>query len=192
MENYRIVLLGDSSVGKSCLLAKFAFDIFTEYQEPTIGAAFMVKNIKINSTNVKIEIWDTAGQERYKSLAPMYYRAAEGAVIIYDITQNDSLKGATFWINEIKNKGNKNCICFLVGNKIDLESDRKIEKDIVTEYCEKNNTRHITTSAKTGKNVMLLFEELAKEIFENRKNVKKEVAKVEICHEEPDITNKCC
>jgi small GTP-binding protein len=190
MENCKVVLLGDCAVGKSCLAAKFTFDRFSNYEEPTIGAAFMVKKINILSKEIRIEIWDTAGQERYKSLAPMYYRAAEGALIIYDITQQKSFEGAKFWIDEIKNRGNEDCIIFLVGNKIDLDSERMVIKEDVTDYSINNNIRHITTSAKTGQNINLLFEEMVQKICKTRIKKEKKPATLEIC--QPPIENYGC
>ena len=168
--NYKLVLLGDSSVGKSSLASYFISKQFYEFQEPTIGAAFISKQITIENKTINIEIWDTAGQERYKSLAPMYYRGAEGAIIVYDITQKDSFDGAKNWLDEIKIKGPENCEFILVGNKSDLEECRKIEKEEVTDFAIENNITHILTSAKTGKNIGLVFERLCKKIFAARKN----------------------
>ena len=100
--HYKLVLLGDASVGKSCLVVRFCRGEFYEYQEPTIGAAFMTQTVNLKDVNIKFEIWDTAGQERYRSLAPMYYRGAAAAVVVYDITSADSFAGAKRWITELK------------------------------------------------------------------------------------------
>ncbi|MEE8478850.1 MAG: GTP-binding protein, partial [Candidatus Neomarinimicrobiota bacterium] len=120
----KVVFLGDTSVGKSCLAVRFVRNDFFEFQEPTIGAAFLSKTMTYNNKRYKFEIWDTAGQERYRSLAPMYYRGARAAVIVYDITHEDSFKGAKSWIRELKKK-TSNCLIILVGNKIDLKEKRK-------------------------------------------------------------------
>ena len=98
----KVVFLGDTAVGKSCLAVRFVRNEFFEFQEPTIGAAFLGKTINANDKRYKFEIWDTAGQERYRSLAPMYYRGAKAAVIVYDITDEDTFKGAKTWVSEIK------------------------------------------------------------------------------------------
>ena len=121
----KVVFLGDTAVGKSCLAVRFVRNEFFEFQEPTIGAAFLGKTINANDKRYKFEIWDTAGQERYRSLAPMYYRGAKAAVIVYDITDEDTFKGAKTWVSEIKKKGN-NCLILLVGNKVDLTNNRKV------------------------------------------------------------------
>ena len=105
---YKVVLLGDTSVGKSCLASRFVNDTFFTFQEPTIGAAFMTKTLDNEKYKIRFEIWDTAGQERYRSLAPMYYRGAMAAIIVFDITQPDTFDGAKKWIQEIKQNGNTN------------------------------------------------------------------------------------
>ena len=102
--NYKVVMLGNSAVGKSCVANRFVRDDFYEFQEPTIGAAFLTSEMNVNNRKIRFEIWDTAGQERYKSLAPMYYRGALAAVIVYDITSRDSLRGAKEWVIELKKK----------------------------------------------------------------------------------------
>ena len=133
----KVVFLGDTSVGKSCLAVRFVRNEFFEFQEPTIGAAFLGKNINLNDKRYKFEIWDTAGQERYRSLAPMYYRGAKAAVIVYDITDEDTFKGAKTWVSEIKKKSN-NCFILLVGNKVDLTNNRKVDINMVKNFLEIN------------------------------------------------------
>ena len=118
--NCKVVFLGDTAVGKSCLTVRFVRDEYFEFQEPTIGAAFLAKNINYQGQNLKLEIWDTAGQERYRSLAPMYYRGAKAAVVVYDITQKDTLTGAKSWIAELQTR-QPGCVIILVGNKVDLK-----------------------------------------------------------------------
>ena len=174
--NYKVVLLGDTSVGKSCVANRFVNDSFFDFQEPTIGAAFMTRNLEVGKYKIRYEIWDTAGQERYKSLAPMYYRGAMAAVIVYDITQQDTFKGAKTWIHEIKTRGRDDCVIALVGNKSDLEQKRKVEKETVYEYVHKEDILYFETSAKTGDNVEHVFyvigEKLPKEIEYHSTNIK--------------------
>ena len=174
--NYKVVLLGDTSVGKSCLANRFVNDSFFEFQEPTIGAAFMTRNLEVGNYNIRYEIWDTAGQERYRSLAPMYYRGAMAAVIVYDITQEDSFKGAKTWINEIKTKGRKDCVIVLVGNKNDLEDKRKVNKQTVYEYVHNQNILYFEASAKSGDNVERVFyiigEKLPKDVEYHSTHIK--------------------
>ena len=162
----KVVFLGDTAVGKSCLAVRFVRNEFFEFQEPTIGAAFLGKNINLNDKRYKFEIWDTAGQERYRSLAPMYYRGAKAAVIVYDITDEDTFKGAKTWVSEIKKKSN-NCLILLVGNKVDLTNNRKVDIHMVKEYVESNNLIYMESSAKTGLNVDKIFTTIAENIPED-------------------------
>jgi len=161
-KNYKLVLLGDTAVGKSCLATRFVKNEFYEHQEPTIGAAFLTKNIDVNNRTVKFEIWDTAGQERYRSLAPMYYRGAAAAIVVYDITCKDSFNGAKGWVKELLNRAQDNCVIVLAGNKADLESERKVDKKEVEDYAITNKLIHMDTSAKIATNVQNLFETIAK------------------------------
>ena len=159
--NHKVVFFGDTSVGKSCIATRFVQNQFFEFQEPTIGAAFLSSTIEIDNKKIRFEIWDTAGQERYRSLAPMYYRNAHSAIVVYDITSKDSFVGAKMWIDEIKKKGPENCLIVLTGNKSDLETDRKVNKNEIQNFVDHNNVIHILTSAKTGQNVKEMFFKIA-------------------------------
>jgi small GTP-binding protein len=165
--NYKLVFLGDSAVGKTCLSNRLVNNTFFDYQEPTIGAAFLTHKIEKNGFNIKLEIWDTAGQERYRSLAPMYYRGAAGAIVVYDITCLDSFIGAKNWIKEIKSKA-ENCYIILVGNKCDLNHRRKVDQNLVNNYVNEESLFHILVSSKSGENIDNIFENL----LDNMKNQK--------------------
>mmetsp|Transcript_37745 Transcript_37745/g.88639 ORF Transcript_37745/g.88639 Transcript_37745/m.88639 type:complete len:198 (-) Transcript_37745:77-670(-) len=156
--HFKLVLLGDASVGKSCLVVRFAKGEFYEYQEPTIGAAFMTQTVSLNTEVVKFEIWDTAGQERYKSLVPMYYRGAAAAVIVFDITSKESFDAAKAWVTELQNS---DTLIALAGNKSDLEANRAVDKEAARTYADQNGLIYMETSAKTGQNVNELFNEIA-------------------------------
>lgn len=160
---HKVVFLGETSVGKSSIVSRFTRDEFFDFQEPTIGAAFQTKNIQLDNCVVKMEFWDTAGQERYRSLAPMYYRGASVAFIVYDITNPDTLNNAKYWINQIKNKGERNCIIVLLGNKIDL-FERRIERETGINVSEMNNTMFSEVSAKTGDNINDIMIQVAKKL----------------------------
>lgn len=166
----KVVFLGDTSVGKSCLAVRFIKNEFFEFQEPTIGAAFLGKTINVNDKRYKFEIWDTAGQERYRSLAPMYYRGAKAAVIVYDITDEDTFKGAKTWVSEIQKKS-ENCLILLVGNKVDLTMNRKVDIHMVKDFVENNNIIYMESSAKTGLNVDKIFTTIAENIVEEKDQV---------------------
>ena len=164
--SYKVVLLGDSSVGKSSVAIRFSKNEFSEFQESTIGAAFLTKTINdrksINPNDkVRFEIWDTAGQERYHSLAPMYYRGAKAAMVVYDITSEVSFEKAKEWVNELQQSANENMIISLVGNKTDIEYLRKVEKDKAIEYANQNDLVFLETSAKSGDNITEAFNRIA-------------------------------
>ncbi|KAI6670665.1 hypothetical protein NL676_005550 [Syzygium grande] len=162
--NAKLVLLGDMGAGKSSLVLRFVKDQFFDFQESTIGAAFFSRTVGVNDASVKFEIWDTAGQERYHSLAPMYYRGAAAAIIVYDITSTESFERAKKWVEELHKQGNPNLIITLAGNKTDLEDKRKVTAEEARVYAEERRLVFIETSAKTATNVSKLFYEIAKRL----------------------------
>ena len=153
MNNIKVVLLGDTAVGKTSIVERFVNNKFSEFNSPTIGAAF----VAIKLENIKLEIWDTAGQEIYRSLAPMYYRGASAAIIVYNINHTNTFNNARSWINEIKEKGQKNCIIVLVGNKCDLPN-RNVNYEYAKKYANDNDILFIETSAKNNINIDNIFQ----------------------------------
>ncbi len=145
-------------------MVRFVRDEFFEFQEPTIGAAFLTQTVTVDDFTVKYEIWDTAGQERYRSLAPMYYRGAAAAVVVFDITKKDSFTGAKSWVKELQRRGDPNVVIALAGNKADMESKRKVQTEEAQAYATENNIIYLETSAKTSENVRNLFNEIAKKL----------------------------
>ncbi|PIA14347.1 ras-domain-containing protein [Coemansia reversa NRRL 1564] len=183
----KVVLLGEAAVGKSSLVLRFVNDEFQENKEPTIGAAFLTQKVRLDDSVLKLDIWDTAGQERFHSLAPMYYRNAQAAVVVYDITRASSLDRAKAWIKELQRQANPNIVIALVGNKLDLVAENDNEEEEISEDHEDNGgdgdgkTRQIATetarayadelgllfvetSAKSGQGVVEVFTEVAKKL----------------------------
>jgi len=165
--NFKLVLLGDAAVGKSSCVERFVKNEFFEFQQPTIGAAFLTQTVALDDYIVKFEIWDTAGQERYRSLAPMYYRGAAAALVVYDITSTESFQGAKTWIEELQRQGNADIVIGLAGNKMDQETKREVSKEDGKSYAQENNCIFFETSAKTGENVISIFTQIAKKLPKN-------------------------
>uniref|UniRef100_H2Y706 small monomeric GTPase n=1 Tax=Ciona savignyi TaxID=51511 RepID=H2Y706_CIOSA len=174
---FKLVLLGESAVGKSSLVLRFVKGQFHEYQESTIGAAFLTQTVCLQDITVKFEIWDTAGQERYHSLAPMYYRGAQAAIVVYDITNQDTFTRAKTWVKELQRQASPNIVIALAGNKADLSNKRMVEHDVIAilqeaaAYSEENGLLFMETSAKTAMNVNDIFLAIAEKLPKNEAGV---------------------
>lgn len=161
----KLVLLGESSVGKSSLCLQFVKGQFDDYRESTIGAAFLTQTVKVEQGFIKFEIWDTAGQERYKSLAPMYYRNANCAVVVYDITSSASLVKARSWIAELQRQADPSIIVCLAGNKLDLaETQRQVSSAEAQKFAEEEGLLWFEVSAKSAVGVEGLFQAIANKL----------------------------
>jgi small GTP-binding protein len=164
LAQFKLVLLGESAVGKSSLVLRFVKGQFHEFQESTIGAAFLTQTVCLDDTTVKFEIWDTAGQERYHSLAPMYYRGAQAAIVVYDITNADTFSRAKSWVRELQRQARSDIVIALAGNKSDLGSRRTVEYEEANAYAEENGLLFLETSAKNANNVNEIFLAIARKL----------------------------
>ena len=164
LQQFKLVLLGESAVGKSSLVLRFVKGQFHEYQESTIGAAFLTQTVCLDDTTVKFEIWDTAGQERYHSLAPMYYRGAQAAIVVYDLTNPDTFERAKNWVKELQRQARSDIVIALAGNKSDLANRRMVEYDEASNYADDNALLFMETSAKNANNVNEIFLEIARKL----------------------------
>ena len=175
-ENYdfifKVLLLGNSDVGKSSIILRYVDQTWSDTFVPTIGVDFKVKTLEVDNKKIKMQIWDTAGQERFRTVISSYFRGSHGLFLIYDITNRDSFKNLENWLSEIEENANKNVLKFLIGNKCDLENDREIQTKEGQDFANRNGMQFMETSAKEDKNINEAFEALAKLMmeFSNEKN----------------------
>ena len=168
----KILIIGNSGVGKSCLLVRFADDIYQENYIATIGVDFKIKTLDVDEKNVKLQIWDTAGQDRFRNITASYYRGAAGIAIVYDITDPDSFNNINSWLIEVEKNASKSVYKILIGNKCDLEEKRKVTFEQGKEFADTNGMKFFETSAKNAHNVEDSFVTMTKEII--KINVDKE------------------
>ena len=165
---YKILILGDSSVGKTCFLMRYADNIFQETHMSTIGIDYKLKNIYLeNDRLVKLQIWDTAGQDRFHSITKTYYKGANGIVLIYSVIDKKTFENVKNWLNNIKNEASDKVVVFLVGNKIDAEDLRQVSYEQGEDMAENYKLQFFECSAKTGENIDDAFDALVKKILEN-------------------------
>jgi small GTP-binding protein len=165
---YKILILGDSTVGKTCFLTRYADNTFQENQMATLGVDYKLKNVKMEDGNiVKLQIWDTAGQDRFHSLTRNYFKGAHGIILLYDITTQSSFDNVSKWIKQIKEDASEKVVIILVGNKIDLEHKRAIPTEEGEKIAEDFGLIFFECSAKTGKNINEAFNELIKKTVAN-------------------------
>jgi Ras-related protein Rab-1A len=161
---FKILLIGDSGVGKSCLLLRFADDSWTETHISTIGVDFKIKTLDIEGKTVKLQIWDTAGQERFRTITSSYYRGAQGIILVYDCTDRESFNNVKQWMGEIDRYACENVNKLLVGNKCDLVDEKTVDASTAEKFAETFSIPFIETSAKTAHNVGECFTQMATSI----------------------------
>ncbi|KAJ1136193.1 hypothetical protein NDU88_002611 [Pleurodeles waltl] len=162
----KLLMIGESGVGKSSLLLRFTDDTFDKQIGSTIGVDFKVKRLIVDGNQVKLAIWDTAGQERFRTLTPSYYRGAQGVILVYDVTRRETLQKLIIWLNELDTYSTKdNMVKMLVGNKID-KTDREVDRNEGLQFARKHSMLFIETSAKSSDGVQCAFEEVAEKIMQ--------------------------
>ena len=164
---YKILLLGDSEVGKSCFLMRYADNVFVDNYITTIGLDYKLKYIQLDSGQViKVQLWDTAGQDRYRTIAKNYYKGSHGILLLYDVTKSSSFENIREWIKDIREEVYEKAIIFLIGNKIDKKDQIKIKTEEGEKLAEEFNIPFFEASAKSGENVDEIFKALYKKISE--------------------------
>lgn len=166
IEKFKLVFLGDQSVGKTSLLSRFMYDSFDSQYKATIGIDFMSKTMYLTDRTIRLQLWDTAGQERFRSLIPSYIRDSNVAVVVYDITKRASFDDARKWIEDVVAERGDEVVVVLVGNKTDLKEEREVTVEDGERRAKELGVGFIETSAKAGFNVKQLFNKIASELPE--------------------------
>lgn len=164
---FKLLLIGNSGVGKSCLLLRFSDDTYTNDYISTIGVDFKIKTVELDGKTVKLQIWDTAGQERFRTITSSYYRGSHGIIIVYDVTDQDSFDSVKMWLQEIDRYATSTVLKLLVGNKCDLKDKRVVDYDTAKEFAEANHMPFLETSALDSTNVEEAFLTMARQIKES-------------------------
>ena len=197
---FKFVTLGEGRVGKSSLLLRFTSDVFDEVSPPTMVASFVEKRVNIDSTSILLNLWDTAGQERFHALGPIYYRDADAALLVFDITDYDSFSKVKRWISELRTLVAEDIPICLAGNKFDLEKEKTVDLNEAEQYADSVNVKLFWTSALTNKNVEACFLYLARAAVIRANQLAKEQEDIPeklILTTEPDLSKKneageCC
>lgn len=165
---FKLVLIGDSGGGKSCLLLRFVDDAFTESYITTIGVDFRFKTIPLNKQTIKLQIWDTAGQERFRTITSAYYRGADCIILVFDLCDRESFSHVEEWLHEVNRYVNESTCKILVGNKCDLVAERQVTCEEAKHKAESLGVAYIETSAKNSTNVDAAFHMMAKDLIAKR------------------------
>lgn len=163
---FKLLLIGDSGVGKSCLLLRFADNSYTESYISTIGVDFKIRTVDIDGKTVKLQIWDTAGQERFRTITSSYYRGSHGIIVVYDVTDQESFNNVKQWFKEIDRYATEGVTKLLVGNKSDLTAKKVVDYDVAKEFADSMGVQFLETSAKDSTNVEQAFLAMARQIKE--------------------------
>eukprot|EP01132_Coremiostelium_polycephalum_P004191 gene4191-5246_t len=161
----KVVLLGSTDVGKTAISVQYAQGIFPTRPLSTVGASFLAKNINIDGNKIKFQIWDTAGQDRFRSLAPLYYRGASVAILVYDITVARTFEKVKDWVEELRANIHEDIIIVVCGNKIDKPDERRVKREIAKSFADEIKAVYFETSAKENLGIEMMFLEIAKKLL---------------------------
>ncbi|KAK1444488.1 hypothetical protein BgAZ_103940 [Babesia gibsoni] len=174
---FKLVLIGDSGVGKSCVLLRFADDAFTDSYITTIGVDFRFRTIEVEGKRIKLQIWDTAGQERFRTITSAYYRGADGIILVYDITDKVSFDHLDMWLSEVEKFAPEGTHTLLLGNKSDEAESRDVATEEVQQFSTKHDIPCMDVSAKTGDNIETAFVSIAKRLLDEKSKNQPEAQK---------------
>ena len=189
---YKIMVLGESKVGKTSLIKRYTKDQFGGVYLTTVGMDFQDKIIEIEDKKVRLQVWDTAGQERFRNVTKGYFQSSHGLLVVYDISDKESFEKINFWMEHIKNNAPEEAKKILVGNKCDLANERKVSYEEGENYAKKFNIKFFESSAKDGTNVKELFFYLANEIYQDDKTKGKDNKKTIQLNADQKGKKKCC
>ncbi|KAH0792980.1 small GTP-binding protein [Histomonas meleagridis] len=194
LTSIKLVLLGDSGVGKTSIVSQYVSGKCSDSVKPTIGAAFVTKELTISGQQIELLIWDTAGQEVYRGLAPMYYRSALIAIIVYDVTRSQSFDSVAYWIKELKTNVDGNIVILVCGNKTDLDEQRTVESTIAQKSAEESGALYAETSATSGTGVERMFQIAVSKLLESRAKLNAQDTGVKIDEKKKPEKgdNTCC
>jgi len=192
LRKFKLVFLGEQSVGKTSLITRFMYDSFDNTYQATIGIDFLVKTVTVRGRSVRLQLWDTAGQERFRSLIPCYIRESGLALVVYDITYRPSFDLTSKWIDEIRGERGNDVIIMLIGNKVDLEEKRQISTEEGKKKAVELKALFMETSAKNGYNVKEVFNRVVMEIPDDEVQNKGKEEQIKLIAEKPEVTSSAC
>ncbi|KAF8367486.1 hypothetical protein PRIPAC_85315 [Pristionchus pacificus] len=191
---FNLLLIGDSGVGKTCILNRFSDDSFNSSKISTIGIDFKIRQVEMNGKKIKLQIWDTAGQERFHAITTSYYRKANGIVLVYDITDAKSFDSISRWLRNIDENASEDVVKMLLGNKCDMADQRAISRERGEKVASDHSIRFLETSAKANINIDTAFYELAGAILEKQPNERVVVDQVDMGANSSgaSLLGRCC
>lgn len=195
---FKLLVIGDSGVGKSCFLLRFVDDVYTESYISTIGVDFKIKTIQLDGKIIKLQMWDTAGQERFRTITCSYYHGANGIIVMYDITDENSFNNVKQWLKEISRYASDHVNTLLLGNKSEMEDCRAVSKETAQQFALTHDIDFLETSAKENRNVSASFMKITQKIME--RTLKNDIEYNEVSHLKlrpgvnigSDVKNSCC
>ena len=187
---YKVLLLGDTTVGKTCFLMKYTDKTFQDIHMATIGLDYRLKSMKLKSgKNIKLQIWDTAGQDRFRAITKNYYKGSHGIILIYDVTNIQTFENVKSWVNQIREEASTNVIIYIAANKIDMEEERKVSKEEGEKLAQELGFPFMETSAKSGVNINETFDDLVERIDKVYGNAPQKNSKNKLYKAK---SSKCC